>query len=198
LKNGLRKELARKAFHMLSLVYLGFFTVFGRDTTLIALGIWLGLVWTLELARLNLPAFNRFLLGVFQGIHRPAEEKRISGVVWTSLGCWATVLLFGDSELLVRAGILCVALGDAAAALVGKRFGRHPFRSGERMKSIEGSLGCFAASFAGCLIAGLPLGASAAAAVCAAVVEAAPVPIDDNLWLPLVSAAVAAIFLTTL
>lgn len=59
--------------------------------------------------------------------------------------CWGWL---GD-KLLVLASIFAWGFGDAAAALVGKRFGRHTLtgRHIEGKKSIEGSLSMFAASF---------------------------------------------------
>jgi phytol kinase len=47
----------------------------------------------------------------------------------------------------IAGGILVLALGDAAAALVGKRWGRHPYRIGKATRSAEGSAAMFVASF---------------------------------------------------
>lgn len=60
-------------------------------------------------------------------------------------------------------GILVLAWGDAAAALVGKRFGRHRYRVGSGYRSLEGSaamFGCSALAIvaAGALAGGEPYG----------------------------------------
>lgn len=48
---------------------------------------------------------------------------------------------------MIAAGILPMAYGDAAASLVGKKFGRHQFKIFAE-KSVEGSFAMFAVSFA--------------------------------------------------
>ena len=182
-------ELGRKLFHFLCLVYLTAFHLWGRSTTLKAVGAWFCVVVAVEALRLTVPKVNAFLLTSFRGIHRPAEEHRPSGIVWTSAGCWLTMAVFGAEPRLVDGGIVFLAFGDAAAALVGKAAGRHPFTFRGRRKSLEGSLACFAA----CAASGAALGfgrVSLAAAAAATAVELAAPPPDDNFWLPLVSALV--------
>lgn len=59
--------------------------------------------------------------------------------------CWG---LIGEKYLII-ASVLAWGLGDAAAALVGKRYGRHYIegRLVEGRKSLEGTLAMFAVSF---------------------------------------------------
>ncbi|MBI3299376.1 MAG: hypothetical protein HYZ75_14510 [Elusimicrobia bacterium] len=186
----IRRELGRKAFHLLCLSYLAFFHWQGRAASLRWLAGWIAFVAAVEALRLTRPAVNAFLMRSLGGIHRPEEERRMSGMVWTALGCWLTILAFGDRPRLVSAGILCLAFGDAAAALTGKTLGRHAVTFRGKRKSAEGTLACLAVCAASALAAGFPPGAAAAAAAAAAAVEfAAPLP-DDNLWLPLASAFV--------
>jgi phytol kinase len=54
----------------------------------------------------------------------------------------AFVLAHGDKPAYVAA-ILALAFGDAAAALVGRRFGRHRYAVGRARKSLEGSAAFF-------------------------------------------------------
>lgn len=80
-----------------------------------------------------------------------------------------------------------LVLGDAAAALVGRRFGRHRLGT----KTLEGSAACFAC----CLVLGalwMPGRwlAVLGGALTATIVEALPLGVDDNLSVPLVAAAV--------
>ncbi len=56
------------------------------------------------------------------------------------------------------AGILCLAWGDAAAALVGQRWGRHRYRAGEGWRSVEGSAAMFVCSLAAVAVAGFAVG----------------------------------------
>lgn len=189
-----RAEVGRKAFHFLCLVYLAAFHLRGRSETLVLLGVWMGVIVAVETLRLRRPEVNAFLLRTFQGIHRPHEAERVSAIIWTSLGCWLTFWLFGDRPRLVDAGVLCLAFGDAAAALVGKALGRSRFEFRGRTKSLEGTLACFAASAACVLALGFPPAAAAAAAAAATALELTAPPPDDNFWLPLAAASVLTLF----
>lgn len=98
--------------------------------------------------------------------------------------------------------ILVLALADAAGALVGRRFGRHPLRmEGAQRKSLEGGLAVFAVA-APCVALPLalfggwpwPLAIATAllAAGLAALVEGVAIAGLDNLFLPLLGFAVLA------
>lgn len=187
-REELLRESKRKAFHALSLVYLGFYALFGREATLWALGGFILAEGSVEVARLRSPRLNAALMDFFGGIHRPAEAGRISGILWTSLGSWLTILLFGGQQIVVQAALLYLALGDGVAALAGKAFGRRAFTLGGRRKSLEGTLACLAACLAAGALAGVPAPALWAGAATATLVELAPLPPDDNLWLPLAAA----------
>ena len=63
----------------------------------------------------------------------------------------AFVLAHGDKPAYVAA-ILALAFGDAAAALVGRRFGRHPFAVGRARKSLEGSAAFFVVALLVCAV----------------------------------------------
>ena len=112
----------------------------------------------------------------------------MSGVHYTTVGALLTMVLFGSQPLAVWSGLLCLAFGDAAAALVGRKWGRHRWPG--TSKSVEGSAACLAACFAACLAAGVPWPAAATAASAVAAVELSPMPFDDNLWIPLSAGAV--------
>ena len=87
----------------------------------------------------------------------------------------------------------CSKIGDGAAAVVGRRYGRtrYPFSP----KSVEGSAAFFVTAFLAAIPFGLVgveplgLGTLAVGAFTAAVVEALPVDINDNLRVPLVAGA---------
>lgn len=59
--------------------------------------------------------------------------------------CWGWL----DDRLLAVASVFAWGFGDAAAALIGKRFGRHKLRGRriEGTKSVEGTVAMFAVSF---------------------------------------------------
>jgi len=190
----LKTEFKRKIFHLLSLVYLGVYLSLGRWNAAIAIGAWFVIVTIVEWIRLRNPSLNEWLMAFFGGIHREKEMHKMSGIVWTTLGCLATITLFGDRPRVVSAGILFLALGDGVAALAGRAWGTHKWPGLDGKKSVEGSLACFLA----CLVSGFAVGlnpvATVAGAFAGTVFELFPVPIDDNLWLPLLSAGVVAFF----
>ena len=185
---SLAQEFGRKAFHFLCLVYLAFFHWQGRGRALAALGAWLLVVAAVEALRLSRPRLNEFLLRTFRGIHRKEEERKVSGIVWTSAGCWLTFAFFEGRA--VDGALFMLAFGDAAAALVGKSLGRRSFEFRGKRKTLEGSAACLTVCTACALAAGFQAGPALAAGLAATLVElAAPWP-DDNFWLPLVSALI--------
>ncbi|MBI4386137.1 MAG: hypothetical protein HY551_02025 [Elusimicrobia bacterium] len=181
-----RMEVRRKAVHLIGLAFLAVFWSLGRTTALWIIGVWFAAESCIEAARLRSPAFNRRVLDLFPGIHREHETRQVSGIFWTTLGCWLTLYGFGDRPHVAEAALLYQVFGDLAAALVGKAFGRR--RIGIGFKTIEGSLGCFAACLLCGFAAGLRGGAPWAGAAAATLLELLPLPFNDNLWLPLGSA----------
>jgi dolichol kinase len=69
------------------------------------------------------------------------EDRSNLGTIWFPLSF--TVLLYVFWSPATRgaavAGLLVMAWADAAASLVGRRWGRHPYRIGRATKSLEGS-----------------------------------------------------------
>jgi phosphoserine phosphatase len=106
--------------------------------------------------------------------------------VFFALGILFTLLLFPIS--VSNAAIATFALGDSAAAIAGKTFGRKrlSFNNG---KTLEGLAAGLFAGFLAALVYVNPLKALAAAAT-ATIVESLPLPINDNLTIPLTTALV--------
>jgi phytol kinase len=105
----------------------------------------------------------------------PALRSRfgcaLHGIARASLGefafvagvALAFVLAHGDFAAFAAA-ILTLTFGDTAAALIGRRFGRHPYSVGRAHKSLEGSCAFFAVA---ALVCALLPGAASIAAVAA-------------------------------
>ncbi len=121
---------------------------------------------------------------------RPDEQHGLIRV--HALTAAAALLAWVAPPAIAAVAVADVVFGDAAAALVGRRFGRH--RMGR--KSVEGSAACFCTCFAVAALA-FPerLGAAAGSALVAAVVEALPLPVDDNWTMPLAAAGALALLL---
>jgi phytol kinase len=118
----------------------------------------------------------------------------LHGVARRSLGEFAFVggvalafALAQDNFAAYAAAILTLALGDAAAALVGRRFGRHPYAVGQARKSFEGSAAFFAVAVViGALIPGaMSVAALAAFALLTTLAEALAGGGFDNAAIPL-------------
>lgn len=188
--SDLRREFGRKAFHMLSLAYWAAFALFGWPRIVSWMTGWLLIVWIVEAARLRAPAVDRLLLKVFGGMIRETERRHYSGVIHTTAGSLAAMLIAGGDPVIVATAIGSLAFGDAAAALAGKAFGRTKIFGGQ--KSLEGSLACFAACFALASAVGVRPGAGLACAAVSTAVELLPTTgfFNDNLWMPIASAVV--------
>ena len=107
----------------------------------------------------------------------------ITAPIFFALGISLTLLLFPSPAS--SAAIAIFALGDSAASIFGRMVGRKTlfFNKG---KTIEGSLcGLFFAFLAGAFFVN-PLEALAGAVV-AMVVETLPLPVNDNLTIPLIT-----------
>ena len=123
--------------------------------------------------------FRRFL----GELVREHERMSLLGSTYLLLAALIAIEVFPRPVAAVALGY--TVLGDALGALVGRAWGRHRFFN----KSWEGMLGCLAA----CLVwaalvtptAGLAWTVTLAGAVAATVVEALPIPLDDNLGITL-------------
>ena len=190
---GLAQEAGRKLFHLLSLAFLAAYQLIGCPRVVYWMLAWTALVAAAETARLRRPALNDALLAFFGGIYRRDERRALSGIFYTSLGALGLFLFFGERPPIVAAALFDLALGDAAAALVGRAFGR--LKIGAGAKTLEGSLACFLT----CLLVGLAMGfaalPAAASALAATLIELLPSRLfNDNLCLPLGAAAALRLF----
>jgi len=142
-KNQLRKELKRKAFHLLVLVLPIVYAILPNDSQTNALLVIGGAVFAvfllvMEAIRLRNPSFfaNHFA--------RMSESDKIAAYIPTFFVAYIIFLSFGFKIVVIS---MCVsALGDAAAALVGMRFGSHPMPFTEK-KSLEGLFAGFSVTF---------------------------------------------------
>jgi dolichol kinase len=79
------------------------------------------------------------------------EEGHLLGLVLYAISYTILAFLFSFRPHLVAAGILPMAYGDSAAALVGERYGRRSLKLFSE-KSLEGSIAMFIVSFIGIAI----------------------------------------------
>ncbi|HKP76885.1 MAG TPA: phosphatidate cytidylyltransferase [Longimicrobiaceae bacterium] len=176
----IRRELARKAFHVSSaslplLVWLA-----PRWLALAVLlpmaAVAVGVDWT----RLRFRAPRYWFLRYTRRMLRHHERRKFAGATYMAVA-YALALVLFPKPIAVMA-MLFNGFGDAAAALVGKRFGRRRTAWG---KSWEGFAAGLAVNLAvaaaiSSLAPTVPLLAAAAGATAAAVLEFLDLPIDDN------------------
>lgn len=192
-------EAFRKTLHIILLGSILVFT-YGFRTWWIAASaavVFVGMVYPILAFAERIPGYSELLTERKQG-----EIKRSLVVVFGMFAalisvCWGWL----GEKYLVIASVFAWGLGDAAAALVGKRFGRHYIEGKlvEGRKSLEGTLAMFVVSSVSVLVVLLAHGsvewygyvptAIATAAVCA-VVELYTKGGMDTLTCPLAAAAV--------
>ena len=111
--------------------------------------------------------------------------------IFLALGITLSLLLFPSQ--VAYASIAVISLGDSAASIFGKFFGKIsiPFNKG---KNLEGSISGFAFAFLGAsYFLSTPLALIGAAI--GMVVETLPLPVNDNLSVPLVTGTLLTILL---
>lgn len=185
----MKRELARKAIHLASVaVPLGVWMA-PRGVAAAVLVGGAAVALLVELARRHLRPVRYAFLRRTRTLLRTHERRGLAGATWMALAYAAAVLLFPRPVAVLA--MLFNALGDAAAALVGKRWGRHRTAWG---KSWEG-FAAGVATNAGVALAvawrapELGLAPALAGALAAAAAEMAPLPLDDNLRVTLAGGA---------
>ena len=139
----------------------------------------------LDIVRLRRPAVNVLFTRVLKDLLLPRDLTGLNGTTYYVAGILSAVLLVPRAQAV--AGALCLILGDFAAGVVGRAWGRT--RPLLRSKSLEGSTACLVVSLAAALpLVGWP--AAAGGALAATVVEFTELPLDDNLLIPPISGAV--------
>jgi len=182
------KHIGRKLYHLIGgLGLLSLYYILGRKNALICYGIMVLVVLAIDITRLKLPALNQFIQMRFSSFIRKNEANKLTGTAPYVLGIGLTLLIYRTD--IATAAVCFLAFGDVAATAVGERYGRTKI-SGE--KSLEGTIAfAAAAALSGLLLnmAGiqLPYGLLLAGALVAAGVELLPLPVNDNLVIPVVS-----------
>jgi dolichol kinase len=179
----LSEEMGRKAIHLSFLVivlayYFGAPKTVVRDVLLAATVLSIGV----ELLRLHEPRVRSFFRQFFGGLTRRHEKRALLGSTYMLIAAVISVEVFSREHCTAALGYL--VLGDTAAALVGRKWGRiHLFGS---RKTLEGSLAFVVVSFLFAWgLVQLPWHVALISAVVAAIFEFLPIPLDDNFAIPL-------------
>ena len=179
-----REEIKRKLFHQLILLYAIAYWFLDAGLVVSVLSVLFLLVVIGEVLRHKNKRFNQFILKILGGVHREEESSKISGLPWTLSGSIITMLLFKDKTI-VFSSLLFLVFGDTFAALIGKGYGKHKLWFG---KSLEGSFACFVICFLIALFF-FNIWLSLIIALIVAVIEFIPWPLNDNFWIPIITAS---------
>lgn len=200
----LRHELARKAIHLASAtVPVAYAAGLARPVVLIALGVAGAVAAGVEVARRRSVRARALFDGVVGSLLRAHERDRWSGATWMCAAYALAVLAFPRPEAV--AAMLAVAVGDAAAAVVGRAAGARrarmlaarggsntPIAAAPGAKTWEGSAACAAATtLAALLVARLPAAGALACGAAAALAERPRGPLDDNVRVAAAAGAAA-------
>ncbi len=188
-KGSYRVEIIRKAIHLCSVAIPIYYFFTPRDialrlcipVTLLAVIVDVSRHYYAPLKKL----FHRTFGWLLRSHETDRDRKRLSGATWVLISATLAIWIF--PKIIAITGFCVLIVSDMAAALIGRRFGRHTFLA----KTLEGSAAFFVSALL--VVAFLPkieytigeYAIGAAAALVATVVEALPADIDDNLSVPL-------------
>jgi len=176
-------EILRKSVHMVSILIVVIYELFGKEAILWILMLFLTTVLFLDYLRLE----QSMKIPFFYTMYREQEADRLGGHIYFALGAISAIALF--SEEIAYAAILMTTFGDLTAALIGKFYGKRRIfkKIFKNDKSIEGSASEFIIDFLiGLLITGNPA-VSLIMSFFATLSETAVNKIDDNLVVPIFS-----------
>ena len=190
-----RPTLWRRLFHVgsgSSIPILAIFT--SVEVMVVLMAVLSGLAIVVETARLRLPGLNQRLVRWLSPLLKASERQAITGATYMALASLVAFLAF-DKPVAITA-LLFVSLGDPAAALVGSRVG------GPRLGG-KSPVGTLAFVLVGLSTAAVLMAVDevehhwsiGVGAAIAALVELAPLRLDDNLTVPLISGAAMTIML---
>ena len=175
---AITREGARKGIHLTSAaVPVALALGVARNVVVVGLAVLFAIALVVEIARQTSATTASRFMRLFAPLLRAHEAHSATGATWLLGAMLAAVAILPRDAAI--AATWAVAVGDASAALIGVRFGRHRARSSG--KSLEGSAACAITTTLGAmLLARLSLAESLTLGVIAAVAERAPWPADDN------------------
>lgn len=173
-------EIGRKAVHLAAiLIPLGYYFIPESIARKILITL-TGVVFLVDVIRLNQPRIRTFFFIFFGRLVRDHERYNLLGSTYLLMSSIICIYAFSKPVAVASLGFLI--LGDSTAALVGKSIGRVPIFG----KTLEGSLACLAVCIlVGWVIPEITWVQAIAGALMATLIELLPVPLDDNLRIPL-------------
>jgi dolichol kinase len=180
-------ELVRKGIHLFALVIPVGYSLVSFPVAMFVISISAAVSIIIDVSRFNNWRFWHLLSSLLTPIIRDHEIKGgFTGASYILTTSAVTIALF--PKAIAIASITYIIIGDTAAALVGRKWGRHRLIG---KKTFEGSSACLVSLIAvSFLIPGLPTEVAVAGALAATLAEAFSGKIDDNLTVPVISGLV--------
>lgn len=180
-------EILRKLTHLGALVFpLSYYFSGASKGTFLKIMVPIALLMVvIDITRLrDRGIWRNFFKPIVGPIVRTHElTGDFTGATYILLSFCITIALY--SKPIAIAAIAFIIMGDALAALIGRKYGRHVFYQN---KTIEGSLGCLLGTvIVAILVPDLHLAVALSGAVVAVIFEAFSFGLDDNVTVPLLS-----------
>ncbi len=187
-------HLARKAWHMIMGLVIAFIYMSGlsRSSSVLILGICLGLDLLLESSRLRSDSFNEKFLRFWAPFMRAHELNQMSTVPHYLASVILAIAIFPRPVAILS--ILYLACGDPMASLAGIMYGHR----GPRLANGKTLIGTFAGVFVCSLVTFIYLNTlsvssstiltlSLVGGLAGGMAELMPVDVDDNFTIPIIS-----------
>jgi dolichol kinase len=176
-----RNELQRKSVHLSMIIIPVWVYFIPPNWALLGLIIATFATVVTDLLRLSDRRLRRFFLQLFRSVIRRHEEDHLLGSTYFMIAALLSVILF--EKMIAISALTYLVLGDSAAAFAGKKWGRPTYWG----KSLQGSFACFLVCVTiGAFVLSDPW-LVLVGALAATVAEALPVPMDDNMRVPILS-----------
>ena len=182
----MKSEFARKAIHLSNaIIPLGYYYFFpDKIDMIIILASFLIFCFFIEINRENNLTLSRIFSNSFEFMMREKEKKGdLTGATWVFVGALFTILLVPDPFNIIS--LLFLSIGDTFAAIIGIKY---PYIKLGR-KTLSGSIAGFVACLSIGLIIDIPVAYNIIilGAFMAMLIELLPLPINDNVSIPIVS-----------
>lgn len=184
-----RKELVRKAIHLMSLSFPIFYLATSRETAL-SFFVPLAVLFLLtDIGRHISPTlrtwFNALWGWLLRDHEADTERRRLNGATWVVISAALCTWLFPKNIMVTAFTILIIS--DMSAALIGVKYGKHRFLA----KTLEGSTAFFVSAVLVIFVtpkidsSGTEYLIGIIGAFVGTIVEASHLGLDDNLAVPL-------------
>ena len=184
---------ARNIYHVSNAVVCVVCLRFLSETSVLIIALSMAtLAWSCEIGRRIIPSLNDFLMKLMGKLAHPHEAWRVNSATWYATACVILSLMWNLEVASV--GIVVLGFADPAAAIMGRRYGKHQLVNGRTLEGttvfiVVGTIMSWLWLTLGWSISpGLALQAAFAGAFAGGIAELFSRRIDDNLSVPVAAA----------